>query len=98
MAIQTDLKGWGDIWERYGLAAVVLLVLCLFIWKWGLPLVTKLIESLEKDRDAGRQAREQERKDFLMALNNVVMRHEAETANFAKSLDGIRDEMRRSRG
>lgn len=89
--LQTDAKAWGFLWERYGLAAVILAIVILGIWRWLIPLINQLLADSRADR-------EQERKDFLAALDNVTTKHNQAVAKLAESIDGIRDEVRRSRG
>jgi F0F1-type ATP synthase membrane subunit b/b' len=98
LIFQMGVKGWGDLLDRYGLALVFLAVVLFAIWKFGVPLVNKLLEAQWQQLTESRQAREIERNDFLKALKEVTGEHKAGMEKLAESVDHIREEVRRSKG
>lgn len=86
---------WTALVDRYGLALSFLAVVLMAIWKLGWPLIQRLLGTLEKQLEEGRLAREQERQDFMNALNRVTTVHEAAIGRLTKSIDDMREDGRR---
>jgi hypothetical protein len=99
---QIDTKSWIDILERFGWPTLIVVVFSWGGWqgfkKYIWPLVLEQRAQNAKQLEESRLARERERSDFLAALSDVTVKHNQAVAKLAESVDGIRDEVRRSKG